>query len=342
MAVSNNIGATMVRFGIPGQNIDTLAYTDSRIASVPAIQAPRRPTVNDKKYPMWCEWRVSKDPSTGSEGEFWKLIKFESNGDATWVMFGSGGGGGTVVTLSDDSSTKVSPDVSGDIQLRGQNGLTVTADAGNNRLDISYSGGNTPVIFVNVDTSSGSGTNPVVTNSGTITLTGKQVASGSAGNEGVQTESASANQIEIQVQRSAAAASQDTTKNGLAHFDSSQFSVTNGFVQFIGAMGVAWVEVTTATYNAAINTGYVLNNSGGVTLSLPATAAFGSVIRVVGKDGLWVLQAAGGQTIEYGGSSTSSGGTFTANNLGDCVDIVCITANTTWRVLGPVGTVSLA
>ena len=333
----------MVRLGIPGQNIDGLAYADSRLATVPVMQAAREPTVNDKKFPMWCEWRIKKNPTTGLEGDFWKLIKFESNGDATWVKFGAGGGGsGTVITLSDDTSTKVSPDVSGDIQLRGQNGISVTSDIPNNRLDISFSGSNTPVINIEVDASSGTGTTPVVSNSGTITMTGKQVASGSAGTEGVQTESTSPNLIEIQVQRSSAQASQDTSKNGLSHFDSSQFTVTNGFVQFSAATGISWVEITAGSDTAAINTGYVLNNAGGVTLTLPATAAFGSVIRVVGKLGLWSLVAAGGQTIEYGGSSTSGGGSLTANNLGDCVDIVCITANTTWRVIGPVGTLTVA
>lgn len=332
----------MVRLGIPGQNIDGLAYADSRLATVPVIQAARQPTTSDKKFPMWCEWRVSKNPSTGTEGDFWKLVKFESNGDATWVKFGAGGGGGTVITLSDDTSTKVNPDVTGDIQLRGQNGIAVTADAPNNRLDISFSGGNTPVLSINVDASSGTGTNPVVSNAGTITISGAQVASGSAGTQGVQTESTLANQFQVQVQRSAAAASEDTTKNGLAHFDSSQFTVTNGFVQFSAATGISWVEITSASAMASVNTGYVLNNAGGVTLTLPATAAFGSVIRVAGKLGLWSLVASGGQTIEYGGRSTSAGGSLTANNLGDCVDVVCITANTTWRVIGPVGTLTVA
>lgn len=76
----------MTRFGVPGQNIDSLSYADGRLATVPAIQAPRRPTTSDKKYPMWCEWRTNKDVTAPvTEGEFWKLVRFESNGDATWV-----------------------------------------------------------------------------------------------------------------------------------------------------------------------------------------------------------------------------------------------------------------
>ena len=81
----------MVRLGVPGQNIDSLAYADGRLSTVPVVQSVRRPTVTDKKYPIWCEWRTNKDASSPvEEGEFWKLIRFESNGDATWVRYQEG------------------------------------------------------------------------------------------------------------------------------------------------------------------------------------------------------------------------------------------------------------
>lgn len=109
----------MVRFGVPGQNIDTLAYVDTRLATVPAIQAPRSPTVNDKKYPLWCEWRVNRFAVLpDQEGDFWKLIRFESNGDATWVQFTSGGGG-PIINVRTDDGLLVAPDGVGVMDLDG-------------------------------------------------------------------------------------------------------------------------------------------------------------------------------------------------------------------------------
>jgi hypothetical protein len=111
----------MVRFGVPGQNVDSLAYADSRLSTVPVINAPRRPTVDDKKFPMWCEWRVNKDATApATEGEFWKLIRFESNGDATWSRFFPDGVSSGVVDLRDQVATDVTVDaVTGKIDIDG-------------------------------------------------------------------------------------------------------------------------------------------------------------------------------------------------------------------------------
>jgi hypothetical protein len=125
---------------------------------------------------MWCEWRVLKNPSTGTEGEFWKLIRFESNGDATWVKI-SEATTGPVITLSDDAATKVESDATGNIQIEGTAAqVTVTADTGNNKLVLSLPGG-TPINSFTVP----AGTSPVVpdanglvtyTESGATTITG--------------------------------------------------------------------------------------------------------------------------------------------------------------------------
>lgn len=109
----------MVRFAVPGQNVDPLAYGDSRLATVPVINAPRRPAVTDKKYPMWCEWRTNKDSvAPVTEGEFWKLIRFESNGDATWVRYFADGVASGVVDLRDQMGADVTVDpVTGKIDI---------------------------------------------------------------------------------------------------------------------------------------------------------------------------------------------------------------------------------
>lgn len=101
--------------------------------------------------------------------------------------------------------------------------------------------------------------------------------------------------------------------------------------------GVTWTEVTGTSSALAINNGYIANNAGLVTLTLPATAVIGSVIRVQGKGaGLWRIAQNAGQTIHFGASDTTTGaaGYIEATQRYDSVELVCITADTDWAVLG--------
>lgn len=92
-----------------------------------------------------------------------------------------------------------------------------------------------------------------------------------------------------------------------------------------------WTEVTGTSQAAAVNNGYVANNAGLVTITLPATAAIGQFVHVLGKGaGLWSLVANTGQTIRYGTQSTSTGGSLTATSRYHAVRVRCITANTEW------------
>lgn len=106
--------------------------------------------------------------------------------------------------------------------------------------------------------------------------------------------------------------------------------------------GLTWNEETGASVNAAVNNGYITNNGGGVTVNLPGTFAVGDVIRVAGKAGLWIVDAPAGDTVQIGNTATSSGGTLTATDAGDCLEIVGITANTTWRVISMMGNLTVA
>jgi hypothetical protein len=97
--------------------------------------------------------------------------------------------------------------------------------------------------------------------------------------------------------------------------------------------GMTWANISGTTQAAAINTGYIVGNASATTITLPATAALGSVIAVQGKGAAgWVLTANTGQTIQVGQTATSSGGTVTSAANFDAIQVVCITANTTWAV----------
>jgi len=103
--------------------------------------------------------------------------------------------------------------------------------------------------------------------------------------------------------------------------------------------GVAWVDATNAAYNMVIDTAYGSNRGGGVAFTLPAVAAQGIVIQIVGILGLWNIVQGGGQSIEIGMFTTTvgAGGSLTATNVGDCVTLRCITADTVFRVENMMG-----
>lgn len=110
------------------------------------------------------------------------------------------------------------------------------------------------------------------------------------------------------------------------------------------ATNFPWTEVTGTSQAMSIDNGYVANNGSLVTLTLPGTAVFGSVIRVVGKGaGLWRIAQNAGQSIRVGDSATTvgAGGSITSLLNSDSVELLCITANTLWVVISGGGTYTI-
>lgn len=104
-----------------------------------------------------------------------------------------------------------------------------------------------------------------------------------------------------------------------------------------------WTEVTGTSQAAAINNGYILNNAGLVTVTLPSTFAIGSIIRLGGKGaGGWSVVANAGDTIHFGNQDTSAGGSLSSTNRYDTVELVAITANSDWLVLDSHGNLTVA
>jgi hypothetical protein len=108
--------------------------------------------------------------------------------------------------------------------------------------------------------------------------------------------------------------------------------------------GTAYAEVIDATKAMVVNTSYAANRAGGVAFSLPATSAIGSVVEVIGKDGLWSITQAAGQQIFVSNQNTTlgAGGVLTATHLGDCITLRCITADTIWRAISCIGNLDYA
>lgn len=112
---------------------------------------------------------------------------------------------------------------------------TVTIGYSSPNITLDLAGGAVAIEKIAVDASTAPGTNPVVPTSGTITITGAQVAASTIGANVIRTDSLAANALTIEVQRSTAVAATDSTKNGVSHFDNARFTVdSSGFVSTSG------------------------------------------------------------------------------------------------------------
>lgn len=97
--------------------------------------------------------------------------------------------------------------------------------------------------------------------------------------------------------------------------------------------GFTWTEVTGTSANLAVANGYIANNAGLVTLTLPTTAALGDTIKVLGKGaGLFKIAQNASQFINVVNTSTTTGtgGSLTATEQFDRIELNCTTANNGW------------
>ena len=118
------------------------------------------------------------------------------------------------------------------------------------------------------------------------------------------------------------------TTGNLAIYGANLGLLTDG-----GPPPLTWSNISGTTQAAVVNKGYIVGSASATTITLPATAALGSVVAVQGKGAAgFILAANTGQTIQVGQSATSSGGTVTSAANFDAIQVVCITADTTWAV----------
>jgi hypothetical protein len=102
-----------------------------------------------------------------------------------------------------------------------------------------------------------------------------------------------------------------------------------------------WVDVASGTQAMTPNVGYVTDNGASlVTYTLPAAAAVGTTLEVVGKSaGGWSIAQNSMQEIFFGAVHTTSGtgGSLSSSLQYDCVRLVCVTANLSWVVTNATG-----
>lgn len=124
----------------------------------------------------------------------------------------------------------------------------------------------------------------------------------------------------------------------------ANITVTNGAgsiqISAVGAPSVGWTEVTTATQTMSADAGYVANRGAGVVFTLPAVAAFGTVIYVVGKgSGGWTVNTGAGQSIVVG--NQTAGTSVASSNGADVLFLLTTTANTVFTATSVIGNLTI-
>lgn len=107
---------------------------------------------------------------------------------------------------------------------------------------------------------------------------------------------------------------------------------------------ITWNTFSGVSGTMVAGNGYYTTNSGAVTLTLPTTAAAGTVLAVTGVGtGLWTIAQNAGQTIQFGAQVTTNGtgGSLVASAQGNGVYLLCTTANFSWIVLDSVGNITV-
>lgn len=110
------------------------------------------------------------------------------------------------------------------------------------------------------------------------------------------------------------------------------------------ASGLGYAEVTETTQQAVVDYVYTCNNAGLVTVTLPDTAAEGSMIGIIGKGtGGWKVAQNAGETIKFGTATSTEGvgGSLASTDDNDVIYLVCITADVLWTVVQSVGNITI-
>jgi hypothetical protein len=121
----------------------------------------------------------------------------------------------------------------------------------------------------------------------------------------------------------------------------ANISITNGAgsisIAATGLAGFSWTTVTGTTQAMLGNNGYITNNAGVVTLTLPASSVVGDEIDIIGQGaGGWAIAQGAGQQVIIGNISSTLGvgGSVASTNRRDSLQIICTATNTEWTVLG--------
>ncbi len=135
----------------------------------------------------------------------------------------------------------------------------------------------------------------------------------------------------------------------LMYFGRSPYGATNDTAMTYGNFmaqfpSAQWTNVPGSSQAMTPNTGYIANDSTLVTLTLPSTAAQGTILEVSGNgSGGWLIAQNAGQQINFGIDSTTvgTGGSLASTQRYNAIRLLCVAANTTWNVLSSQGNITV-
>lgn len=135
------------------------------------------------------------------------------------------------------------------------------------------------------------------------------------------------------------------TLDNLLYICTTSGTTTTAVWTLTGSNAFQWSTVTGTTQTMVANNGYIPNNAGLVTLTLPTVAGVGTRLSVAGQGaGGWAIAQNSGQQINVGNAATTSGagGSLASTNRYDSINLLCIVANTTWTTVGgPQGIITI-
>jgi len=171
---------------------------------------------------------------------------------------------------------------------------------------VQLNGGGIAATAFDVQANTVPGTDPVVpTSAGVVTVNGAAVANHSVV---IETRSRAANTYNVEVQYATSAAATDATKSGVAHFNSTQFSVdANGFVQLSGGGLAIDSFIPDSGTNPVVpdGNGAVTMTGSGSTTTVGGTNTL--IFQLTGLTNHAVLVGAGTTTITKVGPSATVG-----------------------------------
>ena len=282
----------------------------------PYVDFFKRPTSEDIRHPKTGQiysrpyyWRVSLKPDglppvTGVEGELWYLQDITAN-VANWKQLVFTSGGVPLLTFTTDVAGPVAPTGAGVVDTTGTSVFSDGTAANTLTLNVQA----TAETFL-----LGAGAGSSATELGP--LTDGQLIIGSTGGAPVLSALASADASVI-------------ITPGAGSID---LSVAPG-------SGFTWNGVAGMAQAMVAHNGYIFENAGASTSTLPESCTLGDTFWVVAKGaGLVKIAQNANQTIQFGNRVTTSGvtGSLVATAIGDAINLLC-TADDEFFVLASVG-----
>jgi hypothetical protein len=111
-----------------------------------------------------------------------------------------------------------------------------------------------------------------------------------------------------------------------------------------GGGGVTWTQVDSTSNPVTLvpGNGYICKGLLPVVFILPASSAQGDVYKIAGYSNLWQVTQNALQSINEGNQTSTPGifGSIAATQIRDCVEMLCVTANTEFQLIDSTGNIT--